>query len=258
VQDTNTPKDKSADIGHIERLWKNRFGLDKAILERLHIILSDHESWQYNKSDMPHYHKVYPEFHIEYPELEYYQDTGEYEPNDITHQIYSGFYIKSKASWYPYQIFYHSTLLHDSAYHYFDETRIILSNYKTGFIGPETFAYYYFEKDSIEGKILRLIMKRRNNRNYCCSPHDESDYCPQCSDFGSGAFLVFDSQYRRKMFEKYVVDNFDVFDSIDVSLCSSGAIHHAKENGWADNNVESMFRLYQMLIKWGTGDEIYQ
>lgn len=105
IQDTNTPVNRNADIFHIEQLWKNRFGLERSILEKLHLLLSDSENWACNKNDLPHYHKIFPEFHFEYPELEYYQETGEYEQNDVSHQPYSGFYVNPKASWYPVSSF---------------------------------------------------------------------------------------------------------------------------------------------------------
>lgn len=137
--------------------------------------------------------------------------------------------------------------MHDSAYHNFDETRILLTNFETGFIGPKTIAYYYFEKNSIEGKVLNLFMNR-NNRSYCDSPHNDVNYCSECSIFGNGAFLVFDDECDRREFEMYVVDNFDAFDSITVDRIKP--IAHAKEHKWNVETPTSMLKLYEMLKRW--------
>ena len=45
IQDANTPVDRSADMGHVEYLWKKRFGLVVSPLERAHDLLKDKESW---------------------------------------------------------------------------------------------------------------------------------------------------------------------------------------------------------------------
>ena len=45
VQDVNTAKNMSADINHIEYLWKKRFGIDLSIMERLNMVLDDWENW---------------------------------------------------------------------------------------------------------------------------------------------------------------------------------------------------------------------
>ena len=252
IQDTNTPVNRSADIHDIEKLWRKRFGLDKTALERLSIVLSDYQNWEY-KSDRPHYHKLFPEFHIEYPELEIYED-GTSEPNEISHARESGFYINSRAFWYKYRIYYHSTFLHDSIYHTFDETRIKLSNYDyavfyNGEWRGRKFSYNYFEKESIEGKMLRLFTLGDNAHERCDQCRAKFDYCPKCSIFGNGAFLVFDNADSRKAFETYVSDNLDTFDALKLTYGES-VMQHEENEGYHDKNVEDWLRLYQMLLLW--------
>ena len=48
ILDTNTPIDKSADILHVEYLWKKRFGLTSIPIDRLYYGLLDCSAWSKN------------------------------------------------------------------------------------------------------------------------------------------------------------------------------------------------------------------
>ena len=66
VQDTNTPKDKSADIDKIEYLWKKRFRLTETPIEQLELYIKDKSVWI--ESPLEHldlqYYKFSPEFTV--------------------------------------------------------------------------------------------------------------------------------------------------------------------------------------------------
>jgi hypothetical protein len=47
IQDTNTPKDKSADIDKVSLLWRKKFGLDKTPLEQFLIYIKNKDDWKY-------------------------------------------------------------------------------------------------------------------------------------------------------------------------------------------------------------------
>ncbi len=50
IMDTNTPKNSSADINIVEKLWKKRFGIDATALERAHMF---YKILRKNKSCVP-------------------------------------------------------------------------------------------------------------------------------------------------------------------------------------------------------------
>ena len=251
IQDTNTPLDRSADIHDVERLWRKRFGIDKTALERLHIILSDCHNWEY-KEQKPHYHKLHPEFYIEYPEHD------EDEQYETSHQVYSGFYINSSSYWYNYRIYHHSALLHDSAYHVFDGSRIVLSSHGTAMLridndyDSNTF-YHYFLKDSIEGKMLLLFTKGNSGYDERCDYcRRNDDYCSNCSIFGSlggGAFLIFDNEELRMSFESYVLSNVEMFNKFEVKD-DLKTVRHAVENKWDADRAKAMIKLHKMFNLW--------
>ncbi|MDR2340215.1 MAG: ATP-binding protein, partial [Deltaproteobacteria bacterium] len=58
VGDTNTPKDKTADIDKVEYLWKKRFGLNLLPKERAKQLLSNLEDWE-ESSAIPGFPKKY-------------------------------------------------------------------------------------------------------------------------------------------------------------------------------------------------------
>ena len=64
VQDTNTPKGKSADIDKIEYLWKKRFGLIYSPYEKMFFYLKSPEFWcdDANEIETKKYYKLAPEY----------------------------------------------------------------------------------------------------------------------------------------------------------------------------------------------------
>lgn len=69
IADTNTPKDKSADRGIQEKLWRKHFGLDLSPLEKMYLYLDDREGWVKTNGEglQPrYYYSAHPEFVFEY------------------------------------------------------------------------------------------------------------------------------------------------------------------------------------------------
>lgn len=67
IQDTNTPKDRSADIDKIEFLWKKRFGLTNNILEKMELYISDATNWTNGPyGENYKFYNLFPEFTISY------------------------------------------------------------------------------------------------------------------------------------------------------------------------------------------------
>ena len=103
IQDTNTPKDRSADLDKVEYLWKKRFGLTQSVLERFEIYLEDYENWNDGPyGQMQKYYKYFPEFTIEYESARDERDGYEY---------YLFTQTDSSPHWYDIKFKYHQTLL---------------------------------------------------------------------------------------------------------------------------------------------------
>lgn len=104
VMDSNTPKNKTAEISHIEYLWKKRFRLLMAPLEQVFYYLLNKEEWE----DVPEdgaitrqYYKYSPEYIIEHFRCD---DRDGYE-----YYLFSQ--SDSRPRWYNINVKYHQTTL---------------------------------------------------------------------------------------------------------------------------------------------------
>lgn len=67
LQDSNTPRDKSADYHHVEYLWKKRFGILLSPIEKVKRYLQYPQDWEDSPSqEDKKYYKYAPEFTIEH------------------------------------------------------------------------------------------------------------------------------------------------------------------------------------------------
>jgi hypothetical protein len=64
IEDTNTPKDKSANPYEIDAMWREQFGLDKKASERFVDLLLDYENWKYDGINGAFY-DIDPDYTIE-------------------------------------------------------------------------------------------------------------------------------------------------------------------------------------------------
>lgn len=104
VFDVNTPKNKSAEISHIEYLWKKRFQLLSPPLEQVFYFLLKKEDWVEVPDDssvVSQYYKYSPEYIIEHSKCD---DRNGYE-------YYLFNQMDSRPHWYNICVRYHQTTL---------------------------------------------------------------------------------------------------------------------------------------------------
>lgn len=99
VMDTNTPKDKSADINDTEYLWKKRFYLDEAPIDKFDHYLRKSDNWeQIQRCDGGYFYKYAPEY------------TLECEKDDRTgYEYYMFGQVDKTPSWWLITLRYHQT-----------------------------------------------------------------------------------------------------------------------------------------------------
>lgn len=104
VMDSNTPKNKTAEISHIEYLWKKRFRLLTVPLEQVFYYLLNKEDWEDVPDDSSvtrQYYKYSPEYIIEHFRCD---DRDGYE-----YYLFSQ--SDSRPRWYNINVKYHQTTL---------------------------------------------------------------------------------------------------------------------------------------------------
>jgi hypothetical protein len=191
--DTNTPIDSSSDLIKIERMWRERFGLDIAPSERMIQLLLDFNNWEQNDSNHEWaYHKIHSEYQIKY------NGTNN---ND---QLYKYFYINNSSYLGTVSFFYHSTELFSLLYALVDETRIRIPNPLTASISIEhriQLKYYYYDLSNKNGAFLTYLQKGRYDFE---------------SISANSTFIIFKNNQSKLTFDKYLKDNHHQLKDIET------------------------------------------
>ncbi|WP_025115373.1 AlbA family DNA-binding domain-containing protein [Lysinibacillus fusiformis] len=190
VMDTNTPKEKSADIHHVEYLWKKRFRLISTPLERVKYYLEKSDDWIYSSPDVStkKYYKYFPEFTIEH----------DYEDYRNGYEFYLFNQTDSNPSWCNINIYYHQTLLFSLGGAALDGGRYFTSTPFTDGISLTKnrnwdISFKYFIQDSLEYSIHKFYFTPDGDE--ASSSHRRFMEC----------MLVFDSKDEKEAFKGYVL-----------------------------------------------------
>ena len=135
VGDSNTPVNKSADRDKVEKLWKKRFGIDKAALERFQIYLRDFKGWESEDGQQSFFYKPFPEFQIE---TERDEDRNGYE-------YYCFSQINSRPGWYFIRLKCHETIVDETSGICLDGGRFFTAVPNITFRNNQDFFYAYIE-----------------------------------------------------------------------------------------------------------------
>ena len=203
TNDTNTPIDKSADVGIIEKMWRQRFGLDLSPLERMKILLLQPQDWFKDIGNKRYaYHLDFPEFRIDFSEVHEFWE------------VFS-FLFTNETSYLGTATFkYHSTTLFELEYMYCDEMRIALAVPKTAIVRLKEYNnwFYYYDLQELDGIFLQFMTNKLTHF------HSRSSVFP---------FVIFDNETEREAFIDYVVNNEDDF-------------HKIKPDHWAEHAKDVM------------------
>jgi len=136
TNDSNKPFNKSADIGIIEKMWKQRFGLDLSQLDKMKALIHDFENWEkLDESGNYSFHKQNPEYVIE-----------SFDDHSLTtnRDTLDFFYLNIQKSTSFSQFKYHSTVLFEINVILPDECRIRIPRPDFQYLQKIETLYYYF------------------------------------------------------------------------------------------------------------------
>lgn len=228
ILDANTPIDKSADIYHIEKMWRERFGLDLTPLERMSILLKKPNEWFKDLGNKPYaYHKQFPEFRIEFSEAE------------EGREVFSFFYT-SCDSFFGDAIFkYHSTTLFELQYFYVDEMRLTIGQPKAKPISLNGYRnwYYFFDLSSLDGLLHYFLTDGNIQRSA------RGDKCQ---------FLFFNNKDEQKRFDNFLTENQDLFENMDADNIANYAKERMEKhyNSIAEHNPIFVNKARKMYERW--------
>ncbi len=227
ILDTNTPIDKSSDLFHVEKMWRERFGLDLSPIERMKLLLKKPEEWFKDLGNKDYaYHKQHPEFRIEFSELREIRE------------VYSFFYTNPKSYLGDVTFKYHSTTLFELEYLTVDEMRVNIGGPSPQRVYLEELDnwYYYYDLSSLDG-IFHYFVTDGNIESTA-----RGDRCQ---------FLFFKNKEEQKEFDKYLKENQKEFMQMEPDFCAT----HAKEKMERNNfniAVDPIFinKSRKMFDKW--------
>lgn len=197
VCDTNTPINGSAQPHEIERMWRERFGLDAPALERARRLIEDSAAWtlREEKGFVCSHHNVFPEFTLRAASVE--------RPMDSSQEWTRGEIVTTgnKAIWFELRC--HQTLLRRIHYVSFD-------NGKKGMVAPDwepigKGRLYFYRADSVDYAVQRFWAE-----------HDRRDDSKGLGIRGDGEpARAARSRWRR---------------GLDIPVVRSGELHRFKED----------------------------
>lgn len=193
VMDSNTPKNKSADLPHIETLWKKRFGLLSSPLERMMIYLKNPDLWKNSPNDYPtkkQYYSFFPEFTIE--------TVHDESKNGYQYYLFNQTDIHPR--WYDINLYYHQTMLASLEGLSLDGGRYFTPSPKTDGISLTQYHHWdisfkYYIKDSIEYIVHKFYYNSDGDDETIA--HDRFMKC----------ILVFETNTEKEEFKHFVANN---------------------------------------------------
>ncbi|MDZ7794901.1 MAG: ATP-binding protein [Spirochaetia bacterium] len=232
--DTNTPKNSSADLYYAEKLWQQRFGLDLPPIDRFEMLLGQENMWNIDVGNREYsHHKHSPEYQIRFCK---------------THEgrePYSHYFPNPKSFFGKLQLMYFSTVLYETGYCGLDEFRIpnVTPHIENLEIEGTDWFYYYFEMDSIEWKINKLL-------GLFWMSYLNPDYWP---------FVVFHDSIERERFNQYLIDTGNDFlklspDEHDLRIAKQ--IDEDGEGG--DVGPEYIGKTVRAFREWRSIDDIWK
>lgn len=194
VMDSNTPKNKSADLSHIELLWKKRFGLLASPLERMMIFLKNPGLWDCSPSCFEEklYYRFSPEFIIE--------TVMDDSKNGYQYYLFNQTDIHPR--WYDINLYYHQTMLASLEGVSLDGGRYFTPSPRTDGISLTQYhnwdvAFKYYIKNSIEYIVHEFYY------------HPDGDDETIAHNRFMKCILVFECDSEKENFKEYLKLNWD-------------------------------------------------
>lgn len=199
VQDSNTPKDKSADLIHVEMLWQKRFHLLDSPLQKVTVFLSQKRNWingEATENETSKYYKYAPEYIIKCQNLD-----------GKAVATYTLTQLDRNASGCVISLWYHQTRLSLTEGVLLDGGRYITVRPSVGSFDCQKkhVFYYYLCKNSIQYKLYEFFTPDKGSKDYLASVQANTEYTKE--------ILFFEDEYELESFEIYLRSNIQEYEN---------------------------------------------
>ena len=222
VGDTNTPLGMSADLLRIEKMWRQRLGLDMLPVERMKHLLGQPEEWFKDLGNKRYaYHQNFPDYRIKFSAPEPF-----WEP-------YSYFFTNKNSFLGTATFKLNSTTLFELEYVYLDEMRLMLPAPDVEYVelpGREL-RYYYYDASTAEGRFLVFLTEGRDRME---------------SRGSTSPFLIFKHEREQQEFNQFLVANVSLFEEAEPGYAARHAAELMQKEG--NNAVISPLDIGKVIV----------
>ena len=199
VQDSNTPKDKSADLIHVEILWQKRFHLFDSPLQKVTVFLSQKGNWingVATENETSKYYKYAPKYTIKCQNLD-----------GKAVATYTLTQIDKNASRCVISLWYHQTRLSWTYGVALDGGRYMTVRPSVGSFDCQEkhVFYYYLCKNSIQYKLYEFFTLDKGSKDYLASTQAIIQYTREV--------LFFEDEYALESFETHLRNNIQTYEN---------------------------------------------
>lgn len=207
VGDSNTPQNQSADLFQVEKMWRQRLGLDMLPVERMKHLLGKPEEWFKDLGNKRYaYHKNFPDYRIKFSGPESFWEPHSY------------FFTNHKSFLGTATFKLNSTTLFELDYLYLDEMRLMVSGPDTEYIElpNRELHYYFYDASSAEGRFLKFLTDGRTSLK---------------SRGITSPFLIFKNEGKQREFNEFLVANVPLFEQAEPGYAAQHAAQTMEKEG---------------------------
>ena len=212
VMDTNTPIDKSADINHIEQLWRKRFHLDDTPIEKFRYYLRSPDDWNtIQDNNMGYFYKYSPEYTI----------TCEKDESADGYEYYIFGQVNTNPSWWLITLRYHQTAIEQFQGIALDGGRSFVVAPRRAYdllnTGVSSFGFYI--QSDLRCRLLKFYHRKETSEEYSYQGYMR-------------AIVVFRSEDEYKSFLNYVQTHIGEYYEIYKRRGNTGLPHFPNLSGY--------------------------
>lgn len=225
INDTNTDIDKSADINHVEYLWKKRFGIESTIWERYLKLLVNPAGWVMDWGNKDYaFNKFYPEYQMKHDEFK-----SAWQPT-------AAFYTNPSMFEAKLFLYYHSTIMFETVIWAVDEYRKFIPMATNEYLESLNIWYQYFDLSTVNGQLFSLFT------------NDYLDYSSRESR--QIQFCIFSNKGERLDFNEYVLRNRKSIDDKEIKQDYAHEIEIDKKLGGIAFSVFHVAVIGELYKQW--------
>lgn len=222
VMDTNTPIDKSADINHIEQLWRKRFHLDDTPIEKFRYYLRNPDDWNtIQDNNMGHFYKYSPEYTI----------TCEKDESADGYEYYIFGQVNTNPSWWLITLRYHQTAIEQFQGIALDGGRSFVIAPRRAYdllnTGVSSFGFYI--QNDLRCRLLEFYHRKETSEEY--------SYCGYMR-----AIVVFRSEHEYKSFLNYVQTHMEEYHEIYKRRGDTGLPYFPNLSGYDMEHLKKDYK----------------